>query len=236
MHQYIYLCPHDFQCHLKPVFILTWKHEFLCATVFVCWSCNFCSHTLFRMCTCISTCLSVHMTPHECPCVAVCVCPSHPASGHTPWLACIQASVHVYTSTWLPMSVHPLCIVWWKHGCACVALCVCHIHPTSSHTLWLDCVHVSVHEFISTWLPMSAPPPMHSLMETWMPLYGSVFVSQSPHFCSHTLFRMCTCISTCIYVHLTPMLAKPPMDIYMAMWVPMCGTVCPSHPAYGSTP
>ena len=28
--------------------------------------------------------------------------------------------------------------------------------------------------------------------------------SQSSHFCSNTLVRMCSCIITCIYVHLTP--------------------------------
>ena len=125
--------------------------------------------------------------------------------------------------------LHPLCLVWWKPGCLCVALCGCHNHPTSGHIPWLECVHASVHEFMSTWLPMSAPAPMHSLTETWVPLYGSVFVSQSPHFCSHTLLRVCICISTCIYVHLTPMLAKPPMDSYMGWWVPVCGTVCVSQ-------
>ena len=81
---------------------------------------------------------------------------------------------------------------------------LCPIHPGCGPAPCLEGVHASVHEFMSTWLLMSGPPPLHSLMETWVPLYGSVFVSQSSHFCCHTLFRMCTCISTWIYVYLTP--------------------------------
>ena len=34
---------------------------------------------------------------------------------------------------------------------------------------------------------MSAPAPMHSYMETWVPLCGTVVVSQWPYFWSHTL-------------------------------------------------
>ena len=43
---------------------------------------------------------------------------------------------------------------------------------------------------MSTWLLKCAPPPLHSCMETWLLLYGTVYVSQSPHICSNTLFRM----------------------------------------------
>ena len=78
------------------------------------------------------------------------------------------------------------------------------------HTPWLECVHASVHEFMSTWLPMSAPPPMHSLMKTWVPLCGIVCLSQSPYFWTHTSVRICTCISTWIYVHLTPHVCSTP--------------------------
>ena len=120
-----------------------------------------------------------------------------------------------------PCLVHPLWIVTWKVGCPCVSLHVCPSHLIFVPTPCLECVHASVHEFMSTWLLMSGPPPMHSLMETWVPLYGSVFVSQSSHFCCHTLFRMCTCISTWIYVYLTPHVWSTPYDSYMESWVPL---------------
>ena len=80
-----------------------------CMSLFVCvpvTSC-FCSHTLFRMCTCISTCIYVHLTAHicstllcivwwksVCPCMAVCLCPSHLISVPTPCLEHVHASVH----------------------------------------------------------------------------------------------------------------------------------------------
>ena len=66
-------------------------------------------------------------------------------------------------------------------------LCLCPSDPACVLTACLECVHASVHEFMSTRLLMSGPPPMHSLMETWAPLYGSVFVSQSSHFCTPCL-------------------------------------------------
>ena len=115
----------------------------------------------------------------------------------TPCLECVHASVHEFMSTLHPMSGPPPMDSYMESW---VPLCVTVCVSQSSYFCWstpcLECVHASVHEFMSTWLLMSGPPPMHSLMETWVPLYGSVFVSQSSHFCCHTLFRMCTCIST----------------------------------------
>ena len=61
-----------------------------------------------------------------------------------------------------------------------------------------------------TQLPMLAQPPMDSYMETWVPLCGSVCVSQSPCLWSDTLVRMCTCIRTEIYVHLTAHVSSMP--------------------------
>ena len=122
--------------------------------------------------------------------------------------------------------VHPLWIVTWNVGCPCMSLCLWPIHPGSGPTSCLECVHASVHEFMSTWMLMSGPPVMHSLMETWVPLYGSVFVSQSSHFCCHTLIRMYTCNSTWIYVYLTLHVWSTPMDSYMESWVTLCVTAC----------
>ena len=117
---------------------------------------------------------------HGCPCVALCLCPSHLISVPTPCLEC----VHVYMSAWFSMSAPPLCIVIWKHGFLCVALFVCCSHSIPGPSPRLEGVYESVHVFMSTWLPISPQSPMHSYMETWVPLCGTVFVSQSPHFCS----------------------------------------------------
>ena len=117
-------------------------------------------------------------------------------------------SRHSLMETWVPLFL---------------TVCVCPSHPGCGPTPCLECVHASAHEFMSIWLPMSGPPPSHSFKENWVPLYSSVFLSQSPHFCSYTLFRMCTCI----YVPLPPMLAQPPVDSCMETWsAPMLWCVC----------
>ena len=125
------------------------------------------------MCTCISTCIYVHLTSHVCftpldsymetwvPLYgSVCVLQSA-CFGPTPWLKCVHASVHVLCEPEFRILIHLLCIVIWKYGLPGVAQCVC---------------------------------------------------SQSVHFCSHTLFRMCTCISAYIYVHPTAHVISTPMD------------------------
>ena len=138
--------------------------------------------------------------------------------------------MHQYMNLCLPYTpclVHPLWIVTWKVGCPCVSLHVCLSHPGCGPPPCLECVCASVHEFMSTWLLMCGPPNLHSLMETWVPLYDSVFVSKSSHFCFHILFRMCTCISTWIYVYLTPHVCSTPL--WIVTWkvgCPVCHFVC----------
>ena len=122
-----------------------------------------------------------------------------------------------YMETWVPL-----------YG----SVCVHPSHPPSGHTHWVECVHPLVHEFMSTWLPMSTPPPMDSLMEIWVPLFGIVCLLQSSYFWSHTSFRMCTCISTCIYVHLTANVCSIPMHSLMEIWVPLYGSVFVSQSPY----
>ena len=107
----------------------------LCGTVCVSQSPYFWSHTLIKMCTCISTCIQVHLTPEV---------------------------------------LHPLCIVTQKHGCSCMALCMCPSHLISGPTPSLECVHSSVHVLMSTWVPNSCAPPLHSYMETWVPMCDTV--------------------------------------------------------------
>ena len=138
--------------------------------------------------------------------------------------------MHQYMNLCLPYTrslVNSPRIVTWKFGCPCVSLCLCPIHPGCGPTPCLECAHASVHEFMSTWLLMSSPLPMHSLMETWVPLYGSVFVSQSSHFCCHTLFRMCTCISTWIYVYVTAHIWSTPYGwLHGKLGAPVCHCMC----------
>ena len=161
----------------------------LCDSVCVSQSPCFWSQTLVRMCTCISTWIYVHLTTHVystplcivgwkhgCPCVALCVCHNHPTSGHTSCLECVHPSVHVFMSTWLPMSALPLCIVWWKPGCPCMTVCLYPSHFISVPTPCLECVHATVHVFMSTQLPMLAQPPMDSYMEMGAPVWQCVCV------------------------------------------------------------
>ena len=144
-----------------------------------------------------------------CPSVAPCVCPSHPASGHIPWLKCVHASVHVYISTWLPMSASPHLINYIKTWVPlCDSVSVCPSHPASGRTLWLKCVHASLHVYMSIWLPMSALPLLYSYMQTWVSLCGTVYLIQS----THSFFCMCTCIRTYINIHLTPQVSSTPLE------------------------
>ena len=136
-------------------------------------------------------------------CTTVCLCPSHLISVWTPCLGCVHASVHVCMSTWLPMlAKHPMDSYMERWVPVCGNVCVCLSHPACCPIPWLKCVHGSVHVYRSTWLQKCAPPPMDSYIETWVLLYGTVYVLHSPHFCSNTLFRMCTFISTCTYVNM----------------------------------
>ena len=128
--------------------------------------------------------------------------------------------------------VHPLCIVWWKPGCPCMAVCLCPSHLISVATPCLECVHASVHEFMSTLHPMSGPPPMDSYMEKLGAPVVTACVSQSPYFCCYTLFRMCTCISTWIYVHLAAYVWSTPMHSLMETWVPLYGSVFVSQSSH----
>ena len=155
-------------------------------------------------CFCLVHLLCIVWWKPGCPCMAVCLCPSHLISVATPCLECVHASVHEFMSTWLltcgPPPMHSLMETLVPlYGSVFVSQSISFLLPHPC----LECVHPSGHEFMSTWLLLSGPSVMHSLMETWVPLYGSVFVSQSSHFCCHTLFRMCTCISTWIYVYFT---------------------------------
>ena len=53
--------------------------------------------------------------------------------------------------------------------CPYVLQCLCPSHSASDPKPCVEYVHTSVHEFMSTWLFMSCPLPMHSFMETGCP-------------------------------------------------------------------
>ena len=109
-------------------------------------------------------------------CVALWVCCSHP----TPWLECVYAHVHVLMLKWIPMSpqipMHSLMKTWLP----CMAQCMFPSHLISVPIPCLECVHTSVHVFMSTQLPMLAQPPIHCYMETWISLCDSVCVCVCP--------------------------------------------------------
>ena len=161
----MYLCPPDSQYHLKLLCIDTWKNG----------------------CLYIALCLWPSHPNFCCPCVAVCVCHSHPASVHTPWSECVHTPVHEFMSTWLSMSaplpMHSLMESWvLLYGTVFVSQVTSFLFPTPC----LECVHASVHDFMSTWLSMSAPPPMYSYRETWVSQCGTVCVAVIPLLFAHT--------------------------------------------------
>ena len=215
-------------------------------SVFVSLVSHFCCHTLFRMCTCIST--WILCLPYT-PClvhplwigymeiwVPLCVTLS---VSHSPWLwshtlfrmcTCISTWIYVYLT--LHVWSTPYGIGTWKVGCPRVSLHVCPSHLISVATPCLECVHASVHEFMSTWLLMCGPPPMHSLMETGCPCMAVCLCPSQSHFCWHTLFRMCTCISTWIYVHLAAYVWSTPYALFDGTWVPFYDSVFVSQSSH----
>ena len=56
-----------------------------------------------------------------------------------------------------PHLLHALWIVVHKHESSMCVSQSCIIWPK----FWLECIHASVHLCMSTWLSMSAPPPLH---------------------------------------------------------------------------
>ena len=63
-----------------------------------------------------------------------------------------------------------------------MAVCLCPSYLISVATPCLECVHASVHEFMSTLHSMSDPPYMDSYIESRVPLCVTACVSQSPYF------------------------------------------------------
>ena len=166
--------------------IVAWKHGCPCMALYVSQVPHFCCQTLFRMCTCISTCIYVYLTPH--------------------------ILLH-----------HLWSIVTWKYGCP-VWQCVCvPVTPASCPTPCLECVHASVHEFMSTWLPMSGPPPMDSYHGSLgAPVWHCGCVFQSPHLWSNMPCLECVHVS---YMYLCPSCTHPLPD-FPCLLVHPCAVTC----------
>ena len=94
---------------------------------------------------------------------------------------CLLHPMHSYMETWVPLC-GIMCLLQSSYFCFPTLFWMCSYIST-----WIY-VHQTAHVYST---------PMHSLIESWVPTYGSVFVSQSPDFCSDNLFRMCTCRRRC---------------------------------------
>ena len=74
-----------------------------------------------------------------------------------------------------PHLLHPLCIVVCKNVYPCVASC----EWSQSLLFWshtFECVHLSVHIYMFTWLPTLVPPPSHSCMQKCEPMWPHLSV------------------------------------------------------------
>ena len=122
--------------------------------------------------------------------------------------------------------LHNLCIITWNMDVSLWQIVFCS-HPTF--------VHASVHECMSTWLPMLAPHHLNSFMKTWVALC----VCHNQPISGHSPLLECVHASVhCIYVHLT---------LYF-IFIPLCKVtwkdVCPcvllcdysSKPTFSPTP
>ena len=108
-----------------------------------------------------------------------------------------------------------------------MAQCMFSSHLISVPIACLECVHASGHVFMYTKLSMLAQP-LYALLHGNLgsSVWQCVCVFQSPYHWSHTLIKMCTCISTCIHVHLTDHVCFTFWNSDMDIWVPLCGNVC----------
>ena len=164
---------------------------------------------LFSMCTCISTCIDIHLTPHV---------------SYTPWNGGLTSDKRCHlqsevkppigggTSNWRwglhSKKTHQLQLELHGSLGAHVWHCVCPSHPAGGPKPWLKCLHASVHVYIATWLTMCASPHLNSYMETWMFLCGNVYVSQSPCMWAMPWLK---CVHASVYVY---------MFTWLPMWAP----------------
>ena len=107
--------------------------------------------------------------------------------------------------------------------CPCVAPCLCSSCTSSGPIPWLECLHVSVHVCMCTWLPTSAACPLH----TWM----EICVVAWCHVCSSCTSSGLTHCLECVYasVHIWISLISHVCSTPYHSCVQMCGPVCMSQ-------
>ena len=114
----------------------------------------------------------------------------------------------------------------------CGTVCVFQSLYLWSHILDRKCICISTCTYVN-WTPNVCFTPFayfHGKMDS--SVWHCVCLPFI-YFRSHTMFKMCTCISTLIYV-LTwlPMSVPPNLNSFMKTWVPLCDIVCLSQSAY----
>ena len=124
---------------------------------------------------------------------------------------CTCISPCLYVNLTLHVFSTPLCIVTWKNGFLCVALCVCVLQ--SSHTL----VRVCICTCTCIYVEMNHNVTSKSLCIVWWkhgcPVWHSVCFPS--HLISVPLpcLECVHCITTCIYVHPTPHVSSTPYTL-----------------------
>ena len=135
-----------------------------------------------------------------CPSMVPWACTSHCPSGPTPWSESVHASL-MYACPPQPWGLpYAIAVVVPRHVCPCVAKCVCTSHWSSNSSPWQK---ICKHHYIQ----MSTSPQRSSLLHLCSCVKHVcpcvAYVSVLTNIWLHTLVRKCTCISTCMDVHLT---------------------------------
>ena len=227
---YVYLTPHVHMLHHFS--ILWWKHGFFCAVLWVCWS-----HPIPWL-ECVHASVQ-DLCQHDSPCLLTPYAQFHGNMGSSVWHSvCIAviplllphlgynvyiAYIHVFMLKWIPMSplipMHSLMETWVP----CMAQCMFPSNLISVAIPCLECVHASVHIFMSTQLPMLVQPPMHCYMETWIPLCGSVCVCPNHH--TTGPIPWLKCIHASVHVYMSTWLTMSASLFWIVIWKPGCPCV-----------
>ena len=199
----------DCPCLFHPIWTVSWKHGCPCVTLCVCHNQPISGHT--PLSECVHASIHVFMfiwLPISVWClvdsyIEICVplCGSIFVSHSPHYVAstcmeCVHAPVHVLMWTWVlnsaPSPIHS------------------YFGSSVSHNLVRMCICISTWIYVPFTLHVCSTTPLKMYMETWRLLCGIVNLSLSLCISCHILVRMCTCIGTSMYVHLSPYLIWQP--------------------------